>query len=358
MQPVQMQEVEAAAEARSLELGRVGPPDAALDRLRADCLRFFEKVPEPPVYLRRDDPSRSQARELLQEGQELLARALSVGREPSAASLSAPLQEALRGHLLGLVHAANGRLGEAEAAWADALSLEDRATRAQRLWERSDEGAPPVYDRATGVSRYDPAPDPQVKVKLACPNSGCQRVEEYGFSPRSPAHELTCPRCHQPFVAYFAEVRMVGVTQQGQHLRHYVFRLEEAGGGLSRVEFDESSGAELRVARGDFLAFLYTPDRELRAVVDLSSTKLLWVTRGGPCFLATAAFGEGAGELAAFRAFRDRVLMRSAAGAWAVRWYYRVGPSLAAPLRERPRARAGVRWALARIHGLLKARGY
>jgi len=93
-------------------------------------------------------------------------------------------------------------------------------------------------------------------------------------------------------------------------------------------------------------------------VVALSSTKVLLVTRGGPCFLATAAFGEGASELQAFRAFRDRVLMRSAPGAWAVRWYYRVGPAVAARLRERPRARAGVRWALARIHGLLKARGY
>src|SRR5438477_642236 len=200
MQQVQMKEVEAAAEARSLELGRPGPPDAALDRLRADCLRFFEKVPEPPVYLRRDDPARGQARELLADGQELLARALSIGREPSAASLCAPLQDALRASWPRSVRSATGRLGGEEAGGA----------------------------------------------------------------------------C----------------------------------GGLSRVEFVESGGAELRVARGDFLAFLYTTDRELRAVVDLSSTKLLWVTRGGPCFLATAAFGRGAGELAAFRAFRDRVLMR------------------------------------------------
>ncbi|HEY8212307.1 MAG TPA: CFI-box-CTERM domain-containing protein [Myxococcaceae bacterium] len=358
MQPVQMKDVEVAAEARSLELGRPSPPDVALDRLRADCLRFFEKVPEPPVYLRRDDPARGQARELLAEGQELLARALSMGRDPPSAAVSTPLRDALRAHLEGLVHAANGRLGEAEAAWADACQQEDCAVRAQRLWERSDESAPAVYDRATGASRYDPAPDPLVKVKLACPNSGCQRVEEYGFSPRSPAHELQCPRCRTPFVGYFAEVRQVGVTQQGQRLRHYVFRLEEAGGGLSRVEFDESSGAELRVARGDFLAFLYTTDRELRAVVDLSSTKLLWVTRGGPCFLATAAFGEGAPELAAFRAFRDRVLVRSAPGAWAVRVYYRVGPWMAARLEGRPRARAGVRWALGRIHGLLGRQGY
>src|SRR4051812_9295962 len=215
-QPLQMKDVEAAAEARSLELGRPSPLDVALDRLRADCLRFFEKVPEPPVYLRRDDPSRGQARELLVEGQELWARAMSLGREPSAAPVGTALQDALRAHLSALVHAANGRLGEAEAAWADGCQLEDRAVRAQRLWERSDEGAPLVYDRASGVSRYDPAPDPLVKVKLACPNSGCQRVEEYGFSPRSPAHELQCPRCHTPFVGYFAEVRQVGVTQQGQ----------------------------------------------------------------------------------------------------------------------------------------------
>ncbi|HVE84545.1 MAG TPA: CFI-box-CTERM domain-containing protein [Myxococcales bacterium] len=353
---LRMEEVEAAAEARSRELGRPGPVDAALDRLRADCLRFFERVPEPPVYPRRDDPSRALAKELLAEGQELLARAISVGRDPAGTPVTAPLQEALRLHLQALVHSANGRLGEAEAAWAGACQQEARAVRARRLWERSDEGEPPVYDRATGASRYDPAPEPQVKVKLACPNTGCQRVEEYGFSPRSPTHQLQCPRCRTPFIAYFAEVRQVGVTQQGQ-VRHYVFRLEEAGGGLSRVEFDEGSGAELRVARGDFLAFLYTVDRELRAVVDLSSTKLLWVTRGGPCFIATAAFGQGAKELAAFRAFRDRVLMRSAAGAWAVRAYYRVGPWLAGPVRRSPRARRAVRWALGRIHAVLERRG-
>jgi hypothetical protein len=355
---LQMEELVTAAEARSLELGRSSVPDAALDRLREDCLRYFERVPEPPVYLRRDDPARTQARELVAEGQELLARAISLGREVPSSGLPGSLQQALRAHLLALVHAANGRLGEAEVAWADACQLETLAMRSQRLWERSDEAAPPVYDRGTGVSRYDPLPDPLVKVKLACPSSGCQRVEEYGFSPRLPTHELQCPRCRSPFVAYFAQVRQVGVTQQGQRLKHYVFRLEEAGGGLSRVEFDESSGAELRVARGDFLAFLYTVDRELRAVVDLSSTKLLWVTRGGPCFVATAAFGEGARELAAFRAFRDRALMRSAAGAWAVRVYYRVGPALAGRVRASPAARAGVRWALEWIHAVLERRGY
>ena len=355
---VQMEEVMTAAKARARELGRPGPLDAALDRLRADCLRFFERIPEPPVYLRRDDPSWGGARELLAEGQELLARAISLGGDSPASEVSLPLEGALRAHLLALVQVANGRLGEAEVAWADACQQERRAVRAWRLWERSDEAGRPVYDRATGLSRYDPEPEPQVKVKLACPNSGCQRVEEYGFSPRSPAHQLQCPRCQGPFVGYFAEVRQVGITRQGESLKHYVFRLEEAGGGPSRVEFDDSSGTELRVARGDFLAFLYTTGRELRAVVDLSSTKLLWVTRGGPCFLATAAFGEGAAELASFRAFRDLALMRSSAGAWAVGVYYRVGPRLAAPLRERPRARAAVRWALRRIHAVLVRQGY
>lgn len=355
---LRMEELVAAAEARSLELGRPSVPDAAVDRLREDCLRYFERVPEPPVYLRRDDPARAAARELVGEGQELLARAISLGREPSAGALCGSLKDALRAHLLALVHAANGRLGDAEVAWADACQQETRAMRVQRLWERSDEAVPPVYDRATGVSRYDPLPDPQVKVKLACPNSGCQRVEEYGFSPRLSTHELVCPKCRVPFVAYFAQVRQVGVTQPGARLKHYVFRLEEAGGGLSRVEFDESSGAELRVARGDFVAFLYTVDRELRVVVDLSSTKLLWVTRGGPCFIATAAFGEGARELAAFRAFRDRALMRTAAGAWAVRAYYRAGPALAARIRENAMARRGVRWALEWMHAVLKRRGY
>jgi hypothetical protein len=355
---VQPDEVFQGALARSRELGRAPQPDQALERLRTDCVRFFDRVPEPPVYPRMDDPARARAADLVREGQELLARCLAVAREEAVAHAAQPFADAMRAHLAALVHTVNGRLREAEEAWAQAGELERHAVRARRLWERSDESPPPVYDRQTGVSRYDPAPDPLVKVKLACPNAGCQKIEDYAFSPRHATHQFLCPRCKTPFIGYFAEARQVGVTRVGTHLRHYVFRLEEAGGGLSRVEFDESSGTDFTVARQDLLAFLYTMDRELRAVLDLTSSKLLWVRRGGPCFVATVAFGEGAPELATFRAYRDRVLWRSRPGAWAVRAYYRVGPGLAAVVKAVPPLRAVARRALGGLHQRLWRRGF
>jgi hypothetical protein len=98
------------------------------------------------------------------------------------------------------------------------------------------------------------------------------------------------------------------------------------------------------VARRDLLALLYTEDRDLRGVLNLTTSRLLWLPKGGPCFLATAAYGEGAKELVTFRRFRDEVLQRSAVGALLVRGYYRVGPALTLPVKGplRPLLRFGL----------------
>ena len=48
------------------------------------------------------------------------------------------------------------------------------------------------------------------------------------------------------------------------------------------------------------------------------------------CFIATAAYGsQTAAELDTLRAFRDRVLVKSGPGRWAVETYYRLSPPLA-----------------------------
>jgi hypothetical protein len=216
---------------------------------------------------------------------------------------------------------------------------------------------PPVYDPTTGASRYDPRPDPQVRAKLACVQSSCQKIDEYAFSPRYATHRFTCPACKLPFVAYFAELRSVEVEDRAGQMKHYRFRLEEVGGGNSRIEFDEASGAELAVAKGDLLAFLYNENRDLKAVLNLSTSRLLWVNRGG-CFVATVAFGEDAPELHAFRAYRDRVLLRSRAGRLFVRAYYGYGPALARELKARPAALSVVRGGLRRLHQSLFRSGY
>ena len=64
----------------------------------------------------------------------------------------------------------------------------------------------------------------------------------------------------------------------------------------------------------------------LRGVLDLSSSRVLWVRPVGVCFVATAVYGEGAVELDTFRRFRDVALLPNAPGRLLVAGYYRVGP--------------------------------
>ena len=94
------------------------------------------------------------------------------------------------------------------------------------------------------------------------------------------------------------------------------------------MEFNDDGTELLAVVRGDLLGFLYTAERELRGVTNLSTGRTLWVTRAGPCYLATHVYGESAPELVHFRAFRDLVLLRLAPGRWFVRAYYRTAPML------------------------------
>ena len=88
----------------------------------------------------------------------------------------------------------------------------------------------------------------------------------------------------------------------------------------------------------------------LRGVLDLSSSRVLWVQPVGPCFLATAVYGEGAEELNDFRRYRDAVLMPTALGRLFVRGYYRVGPWLAQTVVTHPRVRWVTRVILNGIH--------
>ncbi len=70
---------------------------------------------------------------------------------------------------------------------------------------------------------------------------------------------------------------------------------------------------------------------------------------GGGCFIATAAYGEGSGEVEALRGFRDRVLLRLPGGEALVGLYYRLSPPLASAIRGNKPARAAVRAGLAPV---------
>lgn len=350
------EEVLKQAEARALQVEVPRNPESALERLRAECLAFFDRIAEPPLYRRANDPARTAAAQLLPQGKELLARSLALSRGGPVAALARPLCEAVEAYVAALYHVAAGRIAQAEEAWRCATELERAALSVRRLWIRSDEALAPVFDRASGRSRFDPSAEPMLKVKLACP-SACQAVADFSLSPRHATHRLVCARCGIPFVAYVAEARAIDVSPRGGG-RRYLFKVQELEGGQSRVEFDDPSGAEFNVARRDLLAFLYSAKRELRGVLNLSSGRLLRLQRGGPCFLATAAFGDGAPELAAFRAFRDEVLLRRGFGIQLVRIYYRAGPGLARCVAQSPGAIRATRKALGWVHRRLVGSGY
>lgn len=351
---MQPEDVIQAAEERSRKLDVTLPAgDAAVEKLRADCAGWFNKLPEPPVYVRGDDPVRKLAEALLTEGKELLARALIFSREMGDQEEAKALIDALKANLAMLVHVAMGRVEKAEVAWSRANELEPRAIRARKLWIRSDEGRSRVFDKKTGQSRYDPRPETSLTVKLACPNTSCQAPGEYQLSPRYATHRFTCHKCRRPFIGYFGESRGVEISPRARGWKHYLFRLEELDGGLSRVEFEEPSGAPFVVAHRDLLAFLYTSNRELRSVLNLSSGRLLWVQRTGACFIATVAFGEEAEELFVFRRFRDDVLLPTALGRAFVRGYYAYGPFAAKWLADHERARGAVRAGLRLLHRFL-----
>ncbi len=307
---------------------------------------FFRRLPEVPVYRRRDDPARKVAAERAVEGRALLAQLSALGGVEGQAQLSS----ALRAHLKVLQLVVDGRVEAAEGPWHEAVALERAAVSSRRLWSRTDEDEVPVYTRQTGASRFDPRPEAAVKVKLACPNSACHRVEDFDFSARHATHQFVCGHCQTRFYAYFAELLELGVESKGKTHHRYRFRVREMNGATSRIDFDDSNPAVLAGARGDLFAFLYAPRTTLRGVLDLSSSRVLWVQPSGPCFLATAVFGEGAPELDAFRRFRDGVLLRSLPGRWGVETYYSIGPFLARVVVVRPRLRHLTRGALGRIH--------
>ncbi|MDX2011843.1 MAG: CFI-box-CTERM domain-containing protein [Myxococcaceae bacterium] len=330
----------AASRARARGLAGQLPhvPGDVSELLRADAVAFCARAPEPPVYRRRDDPTKAQAQGLIDEAERLLARALHSNDQPWVAALEA--------WLVTLHQLAQGQVEAAEASWAEAQRLERLATGRRRLFAVSDERPPPVFDPKTRQSRFDPRAEKSVQVKLPCPS--CRKVSEFSFSPRSAEHAYACTHCANEFSAYVAEVRSVEIARAGTR-RRYAFRLSELSGLSTRLDVEDASAAELQVARNDLLAFLYQPRSVLRGVLNLSSSRVLWVSSSGPCFVATVAFGDGAPELDVLRRFRDEVLLPRAAGRLFVRTYYAAGPALAQVVRAVPGASALTRRVLSSV---------
>lgn len=336
--------------AQSMSLPRA---QEAQEQLRAQALALFARIPEPPVYHRVEDPARKAAEALLPELEKVLALGLAVEREAGRWEPTERILAALRAHGEALCHSVDGRLMVAEEAWRRAVELE-RAAHPTRGLGTKEPVAEPVYDRATGASRFDPKQEPVAQVKLICPNTGCKRINEFGYVPGPGQRRYVCPACNTPFLAYFGELRGLEVEHKASSKRFFFTVDEVRGSGSLRIEFEEASGDDFPVARRDLLVFLYTEARELKAVVNLTNNRLMWISPASSCFVATAAFGEGAPELVAFREFRDEVLRHHAWGRGFIRLYYRHGPGVAEWVVRRPRVRRGVRGVLMQVHRVLK----
>ncbi|WP_245682978.1 CFI-box-CTERM domain-containing protein [Archangium gephyra] len=323
----------------------------AQEQLRAQALALFARIPEPPVYHRAEDPARKAAEALVPELEKVLA--LAVARESGHWEATERILAALKAHGEALCHTVGGRLVQAEEAWRRAVELERQAHPTRALGSK-EPVATPVYDRTSGASRYDPRQDPVAQVKLICPNTGCKRINDYGFVPGPGTRRYVCPACSTPFLAYFGELRALEIEHKSSS-RRYFFTVDEVrGSGSSRIEFEEASGEEFPVARRDLLVFLYTEARELKVVRNLTNDRLMWISPAGSCFVVTAAFGEGAPELVAFREFRDEVLRQHGLGREFIRVYYRYGPGVAEWVVRRPGVRRGVRGVLKQVHRVLK----
>lgn len=143
--------------------------------------------------------------------------------------------------------------------------------------------------------------------------------------------------------------------------------LKEAKDAVERIAAGETVSATPAEAPGDLQdeidAFL-RQNQKIRAVkllrertgLDLKTAKEqvdrraeeLGVPSRMGCFIATAAYGSPmVREVRALRQYRDRVLLRSAAGRRLVAVYYRMSPSLARLVERHPLLGALVRRALA-----------
>ncbi|WPB79916.1 CFI-box-CTERM domain-containing protein [Archangium violaceum] len=325
----------------------------AQEQLRAQALALFARIPEPPVYHRAEDPARKAAEALLPDLEKVLALALAVAREAGHWEATERILAALKAHGEALCHTVGGRLVQAEEAWRRAIELERQAHPTRALGTK-ESVVTPVYDRASGASRYDPRQESVAQVKLICPNTGCKRINDFGFVPGPGTRRYVCPACGTPFLAYFGELRGLEIEHKSSS-RRYFFTVDEVrGSGSSRIEFEEASGEEFPVARRDLLVFLYNEARELKVVRNLTNDRLMWISPAGSCFVVTAAFGEGAPELVAFREFRDEVLRRHGLGREFIRVYYRYGPGVAEWVVRRPEVRRGVRGVLKQVHRVLK----
>ena len=383
-----------AARARSGALDARKLP--GLDALRLEAKEIFGALPEPPAYRRDNDPAAQMAQRLADPAVECLARLYCLkaaasrvttiaadraadgagggevlgglkkamaqlkpggaavgGMDPeSLASLNA-LARAMELHLRALAAMGAGQIVEADLLASEAMAAARDAMCEGVLFRFVGMGGtPPVFDRATGVSRYDPRSDERLKVQLTCLGNRCRKRSQYEVAAQKAFHRLACPKCGQSFGALIGRVGTLKRTNHGV-TSHYAIGFELLGEPARLLEFDDASQKGLSAAAGDLMALLYSCTGSLAAAENLTTGALHPIVPKGACFVATMAFGEGAPELDDLRAFRDARLVPHPLGRRFVRAYYRHGASLARLLSLTGPTRQATRRALEVIHACL-----
>ena len=343
-----VQQARAAAEGQ--RAGDVSP--AALEAMRSEAGELFEALPEPPPYRRAEDPVRARAKALAPRAVSLLSRLYGARKAHPDDERLELLSRAVESHLRALAAMEQGDITGGDNLAREAWELARAATSSGSFFRRNDEGFRKVFDAVSGESRFDPRPEPLLTVQLFCANEGCRQPAAYSVAPRYATHRFTCTHCKNPFTGHFAEVRSAETRSTGRAI-HHVLRVVEVGGGESALEFDDTSGGELLVAPRDLVVLLYSGPGGLAAVENLSTGRVLWIVPRSTCFLATAALGEDAPELEAFRDFRDQVLLTHWTGRLAVEGYYRVGPHLARAVNATPALKPPLRRVFQALHRIL-----
>lgn len=264
----------------------------SLDALRKQGKALFDALPEPPSYRRPGDTAPAQADALTEQMVRYLAKLYGCAPDApgilssilntlfSFSTLDEKQKEEVREtvRLLTLAAEANLRalvaIRDGDIVQGDLLSSEARlrAKEAMREGMRfrlvGDTSVRPVFDRATGVSRYDPADDLKLMFQISCPV--CAKLGQYDISAMNSCHLLTCRKCQRRFSVLIGSIAALSRTDHGIK-SHYLLSMDLLGEGPHRFEFDDRSKSPFTAAPGDMIAFVYAPTKSLSSLENLTT---------------------------------------------------------------------------------------